>query len=95
MIPDGSLVVARGEVVDLRAELDAGDVAEVEDGAVRVGAEDDVAELLGSDEAALRANGVGELLALGDGLAADLAGRVDVVLRLESALMTSVAVTPS
>src|SRR6202000_159414 len=59
----GSLVVTRIERVDLLAELDAGYVTEVQDGTVGVGAEDDVAELLRSDEAALRLHGVGELLA--------------------------------
>ena len=88
-------VVARGQVVGLRAELDARDVAQVKNGAVGVGADDDVAELLRRDEAALRANRVGELLPVGHRLPADLAGGVHVVLRLETALMTSVAVTPS
>ena len=82
-MPDGALVVARGEVVDLGAELDACDVAKMKDGAVGVRAQDDVAELLRRDETALRANGVGKLLAIGDGLAADLTGGVDVVLRGE------------
>ena len=61
--PDGAFVVARGQVVDLSAELDAGDVAQMQHRAVRVGADDDIAELLRRDETALRANGVGELLA--------------------------------
>ncbi len=71
------------EVVGLCAELDAGDVPEVEDRAVGVGAQDDVAELLRGDEASLGADGVGELLTSGDRLAADLAGWVYGVLRLQ------------
>ena len=81
--PDGRLVVAGGDGVGLLAQLDAGDVTEVQDGAIGVGAKDDVAELFGLDQAALRPHGVGKLLALRDRLAADLAGRVHVVLGLD------------
>ena len=77
------LVVAARDAVGLIAKLDAGDVAQVQDGAVGVGAENDVAELFRRDQAALGAHGVRELLALGNGLAADLAGGVHVVLRLD------------
>ena len=79
----GRLVVAAGDAVRLIAQFDARYVAEVQDGAIGVGAEDDVAELLGLDQAALRAHRVGELLALRNGLAADLAGGVHVVLGLD------------
>ena len=52
-----------------RPELDPGDVAQAHQRAVGVLAHDDVAELLGRDEAALRADRVGELLAVGAGSA--------------------------
>ena len=67
----------------------------MQDGAVGVGADDDVAELLGRHQAALRAHRVGELLAGGCGLAADLAGGIDVVLGLDGADDLLNAVTPS
>ena len=54
----GRLVVAGGDSVRLIAELDARDVAQVKNGAIGIGAEDDVAKLLGLDQAALRANRV-------------------------------------
>ena len=94
MTPDGRLVIACREAVGLIAQLDACDVAQVQDRAVGVGAENDVAELFRRDQPALRADGVGELLALGNGLAADLAGGVDVVLRLDGGDDVG-AVTPS
>ena len=63
-------------------------------GAIGIGADDDVAELLGGHQASLGAHRVGELLPGGDRLAADLAGGIDIVLGLERA-DDSVAVTPS
>ena len=71
------------EVIDLRAELNAGDVFQAQNGAVGIGAENDIAEFLGREQAALRAHGVSELLALRGRFAADLAGGIDVVLRLQ------------
>jgi len=44
---------------------------------------DNIAEFLRLDEAPLRADCISELLTLGDGLAANLAGRVDIVLCLD------------
>ena len=41
-----AVVELRDRVVDLRAQLDAGHVPEPHEGAVRLGAHDDVAELL-------------------------------------------------
>ncbi len=76
-------VVAAIEVVGLGAELDAGHILQVQHGAVGVGAQDDVAELFGGDQSTLCADGVGELLAAGHGLAADLSGGIDVVLCLQ------------
>ena len=61
----GRAVVTRREVVHLSAQFNARYVAEVQDGAVGVGADDDVAEFLGRHQAALRAHRVGELLAGG------------------------------
>ena len=52
-----------------RAELDSRDVVQADDGAVRVCAHDDVAELFRRLEPSLRADRVGELLAGGAGFA--------------------------
>ena len=83
----GGLAVERAllRVVE-RAHLDARDVAHAHERAVGVGAHDDVAELLGRDEAALRAHGVGELLPGRRRLGAHLAGGVDDVLRAHGVL---------
>ena len=54
----------------------------MQDRAVRIRAKNDIAELLGLNQASLRAHRVGELLALGNRLTADLARGVDIVLRL-------------
>ena len=78
----GALVVVGGEAVGLRAELDAGDVAQAHEG-VGVGAQDDVFKLFGGDEAPLGADGVGGGLAGQGGLGADFADGVDAVLRLD------------
>ena len=78
------LIVAGRDGVRLLTQLNAGDVAEVNDGAVRVGANDNGAELFWLDEAALGAHGVGELLALRYGFRAYLSGWVHIVLGLDS-----------
>ena len=77
------LVVAAGNSIGLVAKLDARNVAQVKNRAIGIGAKNDVAELLWLDQPALRANRVGELLPLRDRLSANLAGRIDVVLRLD------------
>ena len=79
----GLAVEATVDVVGLGAELNAGDILQVQNGAIRVGAQNNVAEVLGADEAALGADGVGEFLSVGNGLAADLASGVDGVLGLQ------------
>ena len=63
----GLAVETAREVVGLRAELDAGHVLEVQHRAVGIGAQDDVAEVLGRNQPALRAHGIGKLLAAGTG----------------------------
>ena len=65
----GRLVVAGGYAIGLLAQLDPGDVAEVNDGAIGVGADDDGAKLLWLDQTSLGADGVGKLLPLGIGSA--------------------------
>src|SRR5207248_2209871 len=72
--------------VDLRAEFDARDVPEPYGRAVGIEAHDDVAELLGRDQAPLCPHGVGELLPLRRRLPAELAGRVYRVLLLDGTL---------
>ena len=69
-----------------RAELDARDVLHAHGRPVGVLADDDVAELLGLDEASLRPHRVRELLARGSRLGADLPGGVHDVLRAEGVL---------
>ena len=64
---DGLAVVPAGDVVGLRSQLDAGHVLQAHDRAVRLGAENDVAELLRGGQAALRTHGVGEFLTGGTG----------------------------
>ena len=54
-------VVAADGVVEHRAQLEPGDVLQPDLRAVRVGPDDDVAELLLVQQAALRADGVGVL----------------------------------
>src|SRR5262249_45047689 len=76
----GFAVESRALLVIERSELDPADVLHTDDRAIGVQAHDDVAELLPRNEAALRADGVRELLPLGRGLGADASGRVDRVL---------------
>ena len=73
-------VGVRLHVVVLAAELDAGDVLETDERAVGVGADDDVAELLGIHQAPARADGVCQLLSRRRWLAADLARGIHDVL---------------
>ena len=81
----GAPVEATLRRVGLRPELHAGHVLHPHQGAVGLGPHDDVLELLDARQAPLRAHRVGELLALRHRLAADLAGRVHGVLRLQRA----------
>ena len=76
-------------------ELDAGDVLQAHDRAVRVRAHDDLAELLRRLEPSLRADRVGHLLAGRRRLGADLAGRVDGALLLDGAVDVRGTVIPS
>ena len=78
----GRLAVQPPEgVVVLRAELGAADVLDADHRAGVALADDDVLELLRRDQAARRADRVGELLVLGRGRGADLAGgRLQVLL---------------
>ena len=71
------------DVVSLRPQFDPGHVLQPDDRSVRVGADNDGAEFLRRDEAALGADRIGEFLPRGDRLAADLSGRVDRVLLLD------------
>jgi hypothetical protein len=71
------------EAINLLAQLDACDVAQVQHRAIRVGAQDDAAELRRINKSALGLHGVGELLPTGHRLAADLSGRVHIVLRAD------------
>ena len=71
---------AAADVVNLAAEFHAGDILHADDRAVGVGADDDLLKFLDGGEAAGGGDGEGENLALRDGFAADLAGRVDLVL---------------
>src|SRR5882757_2900662 len=64
--------VTCGEVIGLCSQLDARDVLQAQHRAVRVGANDDLAELLWGNEASLRAHRVGELLTAWNRFAADL-----------------------
>ena len=76
-------VVAADGVVEHRPELDARDVLEADLRAVRIGAEDDVAELLLVEQPPLRADGVGVLGAGRGRRPADLAGRRQLVLLVD------------
>src|SRR5260370_21692077 len=62
----GRLVVASRKSISLVAKFDAGDVPQVQDRAVRVGTEDNVAKFLWSYQTPLLANRVGELLTFWD-----------------------------
>ena len=71
----------QSRVEGLRAQLDAGHVAEVGDRPAAVGLQDDVRELLGVGEPALGDDGVLEVLAARHGRPAELPGRhLDVLL---------------
>ena len=70
-------------VLVLGAELDAGDVLDLQERAVRVGAQHDVAELLGRDEAPFRLEVELELLVGRHGRGAEAADGGLVVLRLD------------
>ncbi len=57
------VVIASGQVIDLSAQFHARHVTQVQDGAIGIGANDDIAELFGCDQPALRSDRIGELLA--------------------------------
>ena len=78
-------VVARLETVAARAEFDARDVFEPQDGAIRVAAHDDILELLRGLQAALRGDGRVQLRAGHGGRVAELPDRHLLVLRLHRA----------
>src|SRR6266850_2288539 len=70
-------------VVLLSAQLHPSYILHSDKGAVRIGANDDVAKFLCGQQATLRPNRVGELLAARYGLGTDLAGGVDGILIVE------------
>ena len=70
-------------VVTLRAELDARHVLQSQHATAGVGADHDLAELLGLDQPAARSDGVDEVLALHRRFRADLARCVLCVLRAQ------------
>ena len=76
--------------VGLGAQLDPGHILEPHEGPVRVGPQHDLRELLGRLQPALGPDGIGELLAGGRGLAADLPGRVDRVLLLMASTISGI-----
>ena len=81
---DGRLAVERvGGVVVERAELEPGDVLQPQHARRARGAHHDLAELLGLDQAALRGDGVDDVLARRRRLGADAAGGVLRVLRAQ------------
>ena len=55
-------------------KLDAGNIAEMKDGTIRVGPENNVSEFVGRYQAPLGANCIRELLTCGDRFATDLPG---------------------
>ena len=79
----GRLVIASRKTIRLIAELDASNVAQVENRPIRIGAKNNVAELFRRYKTSLRTNRVGELLTVWNRLGADLPGRIHVVLRLD------------
>ena len=79
----GFAIQAADNAVVLSAQLDARDVFHANDSAIRGLADDDVSEFFRRSQTALSKNGIGELLVLGSRLAANLAGRVHRVLRLD------------
>ena len=82
MIALGLSVQVADDGVVLRAQFDPRDVLDAHDPAVRSRANDDLLELLGRRQPALRPHRVTEFLPLRRGLAADLTGRIHGVLRL-------------
>ena len=79
-------------VVVLGAQLEAGHVLQADQGAVRIGAQDDLAELFGGHQSALGPDGIGELLARREGLAADLSGRVHRILFLRASTISGMVI---
>ena len=79
----GVAIEQAGDFVGLRAQFDAGDIAQAHDGAAGRGLQHDFAELLRRLQARLGRDGGVELLALHGGLLADLAGGNLHVLRLD------------
>ena len=71
------------DVVELRAQLDPGDVLKAHHGTILIFTDDDVAELLGGNQPALGGDRIRELLALGGGGTAELPDRIDGVLRVK------------
>ena len=76
-------VHASFHVVDLGPQLDAGHVLQADYGAVGIRPEHNGAEFLGGDKPSLGAHRVGELLAGGRGLRAELARGIDRILLLQ------------
>ena len=81
----GASVQAALDVVGLRPELHPRHVSHPHHRAVGPRPDHDVLEILDAHQAALRAHGVGELLAGGHGVGPDLAGRIHGVLGLQRA----------
>ena len=79
----GLAIQAADHAVILCAEFDPGDILHANDPAVRHPRARRFAELLGRGQAALRENRIRKFLVLRRWVAADLAGRVDRILRLD------------
>src|ERR1700722_5877383 len=77
------LIVTPRDGIELIPKLDPRDIAEVKNGAVRVRANGYFRKLFRSDQAALGAHRIGELLALGNRLATNLARGIHIVLGLD------------
>src|ERR1700731_654017 len=72
-----------GDGVVLRSEFNASDVLDAHDSTIRRSADNNLFKLLRRDQPALRPNRVRKFLTLGCGLAANLAGWIYRILRLE------------
>ncbi len=71
------------DVINLRPQINAGHVFQADNRSVRVGPDNDLAEFLLGDEAALGANRISKFLPRRDRLSADLPGRIDRILLLD------------
>ena len=74
--------IAAHQVVGLRAQFKSGHIFQAQNGAVGIGAHDDLAELFCGKQPALCPHRVSEFLPSWNGFAADLSGGVNGILRL-------------